>query len=53
MGIYIAELARTVDSHNFLSISLNMCFGVSKEASQRDMFWLRNKIIKKDWWGYT
>ena len=36
---------------NFLSISLNMCFGCSKELSHRDgsfgypqhMFWLRNK----------
>ena len=35
----------------FLSISLNMCFGCSKEPSHRDgsfeyaqhMFWLRNK----------
>ena len=35
----------------FLSISLNMCFGCSKELSQSDgsfeypqhMFWLRNK----------
>ena len=35
----------------FLSISLNMCFGCSKETSRRDssfefperMFWLRNK----------
>ena len=37
----------------FLSISLNMCFGCSKEPSHRDgsfefpqhMFWLRNKYI--------
>ena len=37
----------------FLSISLNMCFGCSKEPSHRDssfdypqhMFWLRNKKI--------
>ena len=36
---------------NFLSVSLNMCFGCSKELSHRDgsfeypqhMFWLRNK----------
>ena len=36
---------------SFLSISLNMCFGCSKEPSHRDtsfeytqhMFWLRNK----------
>ena len=43
----------------FLSISLNMCFGCSKEPSHRDgsfeypqhMFWLRNK--KKKNFSYT
>ena len=38
----------------FLTISLNMCFGCSKEPSHRDgsfeypqhIFWLRNKKIK-------
>ena len=38
----------------FLSVNLNMCFGCSKEPSQRGgsfeypqhMFWLRNEIIE-------
>ena len=47
----VSELLEHKNVMNFLSISLNMCLGCSKEPSHRDgsfeypqyMFWLRNK----------